>query len=189
MGSFRAATYRVKGRYYEVIVHRSGVQTAVIGPWDGVLVQTTSDGWVFDAGGEAAHGHWKLPTEEVTLRLTARGPELLIDHFLSWNVPRPQDTQWTWRKCDADNRFGRLDLGARFDPKTDEIAREIHDGLGTEWARKMAEDDAMTSVLIRGESPFDVWKSKVRVALLEAGADVDCMNYARQHGLLETPSD
>jgi hypothetical protein len=56
--------------------------------------------------------------------------------------------------------------------------------LGTAWAEKIANDDAMTGVMFRGDLPFDEWKAKVRVALLNAGADVDCVSYAREHGLL-----
>jgi hypothetical protein len=184
MGPFVIASYRVKGRYYQTIIHRSGVPVATIGPWDGVLVRATSDGWLFDAGGEAAHGSWSLPTEELALRLATTDPQLLIDDFLTFSLPQPQDTQWTWRKCEGDNRFGRLDLGARFDPRVDEIARKIHDGLGQDWAAKMFDEDAIKAIMFRGTLPYHDWKAKVRAALLDAGADVDCMKYARDHDLL-----
>jgi hypothetical protein len=182
-GSDLAIAYRNKGLWHQTIVHRSGVAVAAIGAWDGVLAGATKDGWVFGAGGMAAHGTWKLPVEQLSLRLTAAGPDPLIEHFLAWNLPRPQDTHWVWRKCDADNAFARLQLGARFDPKLDELARTIHDGLGPDWARKMFEDDAMTPVLFRQDLSFDDWKARVRTALLDAGADVDCMNYVREHNL------
>lgn len=184
MGSFIAIAYRVKGRWQQLVVHRSGVPVAKLGPWDGVLVDATADGWLFDAGGESAYGDWKLPTEEMIVRFTTSGPELLIDHFLTYNLPRPQDASWTWRRCDADNRFGRLELGSRFDRDLDEIARKIHDGLGSDWAERISRDEKMTpDVLIRGERSYQEWKTIVRNALLDAGADVDCMKYARDHGL------
>jgi hypothetical protein len=183
MGSELAIAYRNKGQWHQTIVHRSGVAVAAIGPWDGVLARATADGWEFGAGGMAAHGTWKLPVEKLSLRLTAAGPDRLIEHFLAWNLPRPQDTQWTWRKCDADNPFVRLELGARFDPKLDELARTIHDGLGPDWARKIFEEDAMAPVHFRHDLSFDDWKARVRMALLDAGADVDCMNYVREHNL------
>ena len=184
MGSDLAIAYRNKGLWHQSIVHRSGVAVAAIGPWDGVLARATGDGWSFGAGGMAAHGTWKLPVEELSLRLAETGPDLLIEHFLAWNLPRPQDTHWIWRKCDADNPFVRLELGRRFDPKLDELARTIHDGLGPNWMRKMFEDEAMTPVLFRGNLSFDDWKSRVRTALLDAGADVDCMNYVHEHNLM-----
>jgi hypothetical protein len=182
-GSALAIAYRVKGQWRQTIMHRSGIAIATIGPWDGVLARSASHGWVFGAGGMAAHGTWKAPVEELLLRLTAPGPDALIEHFLAWNAPRPQDDHWVWRKCDGDNVVARLELGKRFDPKLDELARTIHDGLGQDWARKMFEDDAMTSVLFRGSLSYDEWKAKVRMALLDAGADVDCMNYVREHNL------
>ena len=185
MGPFVAVAYRVKGRYYQTIIHRSGVPIATIGPWDGLIMDATSDGWLLDAGGEIEHGDWKLPTEELMVRLKAKSPELLIEHFITYNLPQPQDTSWTWRKCDGDNRFGRLDLGPRFDPKLDEIARQIHDGLGTDWARIIAENEGMMRLASRGDRPIREWRASIRVALLDAGADVDCVRYASEHGLLE----
>jgi hypothetical protein len=183
-GDLLAVAYRVKARWYELVIHRSGLPVATIGPWDGMLVETRGDSWVFDAGGEVAHGDWKLPTEELALTPTRRGPELLIDHFLSWALPRSGDTSWVWRKCAGDNPLGRLDLGAHFDPAIDELARAIHDGLGREWATRIAEDSAMTPLVSRGNFSFHEWRSRIRAALLDAGADVDCVRYAREHGLL-----
>lgn len=184
-GPFVAVSYLVKGHHHTAVIHRSGEIVATLGPWDGIVTGATPDGLVFDGGGEAAYGDWRLPVEELTLRLTASSPELLIDHFLSFNLPRPTDTGWSWRKCDGENRFVRLDLATRFDPKLNEIAWKIHDGLGTDWARKMAADAAMANVMFRDDLPFHDWKAKVRAALLHAGADVDCMRYAREHQLID----
>ena len=181
MGPFIAARYRVKGRWYEAIIHRSGVLTALLGPWDGVLEKPTADGWTFAAGGQAANGYWKLPTEEISLRLTAKGPEPLVEHFLAWTLPQPQDTQWTWRKCLGGERFVRLDLGKGFNAGISETAQRIHDGLGHEWMASVIERTGLGN---RGALDYHTWKAKIRAALLEAGADVDAMRYAREHGLL-----
>ena len=186
MGSFLAVPYRVKGRWYEAIIHRSGVLTALLGPWDGVLEKATGDGWTFAAGGQAAHGGWRLPTERLTLRLTAQGVDPLVEHFLAWLLPEPTDTTWTWRACLGHERFVRLNLGARYHENVDEIAQQIHDGLGSAWAATLFEHQAMIEASQRGELTLAEWKAKVKAALLEAGADVDAMRYAREHGLLPT---
>jgi len=184
MGSSIAVAYRLQGRWHATVFHRTGEQVAQVGPWDGSLVGSTANGWVFDAGGMTAHGSWKLPTEELVLRMPAGELDLLVEHFVSWSLPRPHDDRWTWRKCAGDNTVGRLELGTRFDPAVDEVAREIHDGLGSDWAKKLFEDSAMERVLLRGNRTVAQWRSDLRTALLDAGADVDCVDYAREHGLL-----
>ena len=188
MGPFIATNYLVKGRLYTAVFHRSGTLVAKLGPWDGVRTHVASDGWVFDAGGDAAHGDWRLPVEELTLRLTTSGPERLIEHFLEFVLPRPGDEEIAWRECAGDNRLTRLHLGKRFDTEVDEMARTTHDGLGVEWAMKMLQDDAVRRVAQRRDQPFDQWRNTVRAALLDAGADVDCVRYAREHGLLKGES-
>ena len=111
---------------------------------------------------------------------------------LSWYetsvLPQPGDEALTWRECEGDNPLARLHLGKRFNNDMDDTARTIHKGLGVNWAQKLLADAAIMSVSKRNGRPFAEWRANVRSALLDAGADVDCVKYAEEHKMLKMPS-
>ena len=184
-GGFVGESYRVMGSFYALLVHRSGAQSILVGPWDGILMDASPSGWRFVAGGGQGFNSWMVPNQELVIKTNEVGPQLLIDHVISRLLPRPTDTTWGWRHCLGDERFVRMDLGAEYDAKTDDIAMAIHDGLGPEWFAQLASYPPVALASQRGDLTFKDWKAKLRRALLEAGADVDCMKYATEHRLAE----
>ena len=184
-GGFVAESYRVKGAFYALLVHRSGAQSILVGPWDGILMGASPSGWRFVAGGGQGYDSWKVPNQELVIKTNEVGPQVLIDHVISRLLPRPTDTTWGWRHGLGDERFVRIDLGAEYDAKADGIAMAIHDGLGPEWFAQLASYPPVALASQRGDLTFKDWKEKLRRALLEAGADVDCMKYTKEHQLAE----
>lgn len=182
-GDVVAIAYRVQGHVYDLLIHRSGAGERVVGPWDGLLVGTVPEGLIVDAGGQASYGTWEVPTERMHLHVVDSFPEPLIDHFLARLMPRPTATDWSWSSCIGNDRFVHIIMADKYDSALDATARQIHDGLGPEWAAQIAAYPAVSLAVTRGDLSFKDWKAKLRAALLEAGVDVDCMKYAREHGL------
>jgi hypothetical protein len=171
---------RGKRGFWHAFFHRSGFLVGVIGPWDGLLINTTESGWRFVSGGGSNIPTY-VPEREFEVVVEDRSVESLIEHFIAWLVPRPIEREFRVSCAGRPTDEIHWLLGDAFDPKAARESKLALAMLPEDWLEGLRERGVLASVIDRFDPTSDEWRSEYEAALVAAGADALLAHVYEEH--------
>ncbi len=164
-----------RSQFTQVIIHRSGVISATVGPWVGFLVAAEGNKITLVTDFEVqpqSRVYPERPRQRIVATVTSK-ESVAVRHFLAWLLPLSGDKAYGWRQCVAIPRSaiaGRL--GSSYDAVVSRQMKTRHDELGNEWFVKLINRGQLPRVLGEAHPESEAWVERLQAELLRAGADV-----------------
>ena len=164
-----------RSQFTQVVIHRSGVVSAIVGPWVGFLESADGNKMTLVTDFEVqprSMVHPERPRQRITATVTS-DQSVVVRHFLAWLLPLPGDKAYGWRQCEGIPRSaiaGRL--GSVYDPAVSRQMKTRHDELGRKWFGTLINRGNLPKVLGEAHPESAQWVEQLQTELLRAGADV-----------------